>query len=546
MISILIIDDEPKIVNSMEKLMRQLPVSPLQVYKAYSAADAISILQTDKIHVVLSDIKMPGISGLELQREIVKRWPLCKVVFLTGYSDFDYVQAALRNGAADFLTKTEDNETILAAVLKAIDSVTMNDRKEAIIQKGQDDMRKALPILQKEWLSALFNDEIQASELTQEKLDEVQIPLRFGAPVLLCYCKVDEWKDAYSLRDKQLMHFAMNNIAEEMIGQAVKLVSYSEALGKLLWILQPPAEERERFLSERIQPALEAIQEACGQLLQLKVSLVIALEWVGWEQLTTKAERLKLALSGGFRSEENLLIQLPASADLDRHEQEEQLLHSLRKMSILTTSLEEGQREKFFLFYASLRQQLVSLPPHLSHYKIEVYYALGLLFLSLLNKWNLRHKIEDRIDLTRLYAAGFGGTDKETLDYYGALAEAIFDTNDHGQQERNNIIVEQVNRYIQKHLMNELSLNIIGDAIGYNPSYLSRIYKYLTGMGIAEYILTQRLALAKSLLKESKWRVGEIASRSGFVSEAHFFRIFKKTTGMTPAEYRELHLIDPV
>ncbi|MBB6637185.1 response regulator [Cohnella thailandensis] len=545
MISILIIDDEPKIVNSMEKLMRQLPYAPLQVYKAYSAAEAIECLQAEKIHVVLSDIKMPGISGIELQREIVKRWPLCKVVFLTGYSDFDYVQSALRNGAVDFLTKTEDNETILAAVMKAVESVTLNDRKEAIIKKGQDDLRKAQPILQKEWLGAVLNNEIRISDLSQAQLDEVQIPLSLSAPVIPCFCKVDEWQDSYTLRDKLLMNFAITNIAEEILGREVHMVSYSEEPGKRLWILQPRLEAREQFLTDTIQPALEAIQEACRQMLHLKISLVIALEWVNWEDLSSRAERLKMALSSGFRIDENLLIQLPSTSEFNIREQEEQFLHSVRKLSILTTSLEEGNRQPFFDLYSTLRAQILSLPPHLSHYKIEIYYSLGLLFLSYLNKWNMRGKIEGRVDLTRLYSIGFGGTDKETLDYFSELAQVIFDTNDQGQQERNNIIVEQVNRYIHIHLMNDLSLHIIGDAVGYNPSYLSRVYKHLTGVGIAEYILTQRLTLAKSLLKESKLRVGEIAAKSGFMSEAHFFRIFKKTTGMTPAEYRDLHVIEP-
>lgn len=539
---ILIIDDEKKIVNSLERLMRRLPLHSLRVFKAYSAFEAMEILKTEKIHIVLSDIKMPGMSGIELQREIIRRWPLCKVIFLTGYGDFEYIKEAMRNGAVDFLMKTEDNETILASVMKAVDAITMNDRKEAIIRKGQQDLRRALPILQKELIGGLLHKRIRVSSLTQARFDELQIPFVLEEPVIACYGKVDEWQEAYSAEDKHLFSFAIHNIAEEILGPGVRFFSYSEEAGKWLWILQPRPDIRESFLSEQAQPALEAIQETCKEMLKIKLSLVIALEWVKWEQLSAKAEHLRAVLHGGFGIDENLLIELPADTESDMNEQEEELLQCLRRMTILSTYLEEGQREPFYEFYDQLRSHILVLPTHLGRYKIEVYYSIGLIFVSYLNKFNLWASIEEEIDLTRLYTIGFSGTDKEILDYFRELAETIFKANDTRQKERSNIIVEQVNSYINRNLANDLSLNIIGHAIGYNPSYLSRVYKHLTGIGIAEYILNQRLTLARSLLKETNLKVYEIAARSGFISEGHFFRIFKKMTGMTPTEYRNHHL----
>lgn len=217
---------------------------------------------------------------------------------------------------------------------------------------------------------------------------------------------------------------------------------------------------------------------------------------------------------------------------------EEQFLHNLRKLSTLAKSLAEGQKQPFFDFLTTLHEQTLSLPPHMSKFKTEMYYSFGLLFISYLNKQNIREEIEDRIDLSRLYTFELKGTDKEILAYFSDLAKAIFDANNPGVQERNYIIVEQVNQYIRKHLMNELSLNIIGQAVGYNPSYLSRVYKNISGIGIAEYIMWQRMSLAKNLLKNSKLRINDIAKKSGFITEAHFFRVFKKSTGMTPCEYR--------
>lgn len=225
---------------------------------------------------------------------------------------------------------------------------------------------------------------------------------------------------------------------------------------------------------------------------------------------------------------------------------EMQFLLNLRKLPVLASSLEEGRSQAFFELLSALQEQILSLPLHLSTFKIEVYYSFGLLFISYLNKKNIRGAVEERVDLSRLYSIELSGSDKEILDYFNELARAIFDANDHVLQEGSNLIIEKVNRYIRKHLMNELSLTIIGQAVGYNPSYLSRVYKHSSGIGIAEYILVERTLLAQSLLKESGRRINEIAAKSGFISEAHFFRIFKKRTGLTPSEYRNLYSADSI
>lgn len=96
MFRLLIVDDEEIIVNSLYEIFNSLPEIELDVYKAYSAQEAIDWLSRTRIDIVLSDIMMPEIDGLQLLEEIHKRWPFCKVIFLTGYEKFDYIYGALQ------------------------------------------------------------------------------------------------------------------------------------------------------------------------------------------------------------------------------------------------------------------------------------------------------------------------------------------------------------------------------------------------------------------------------------------------------------------
>lgn len=108
MYRVLIIDNEPVIVNGIYNLFLDLDHVELGVLKAYSASEALALLAKHTVDIVFADIQMPGMNGLELQQAIMKSWPRCKVVFLTGYNEFSYVQTAMRNGGFDYVLKTEE------------------------------------------------------------------------------------------------------------------------------------------------------------------------------------------------------------------------------------------------------------------------------------------------------------------------------------------------------------------------------------------------------------------------------------------------------
>ena len=107
MYRILVIDDEPIIADGLYELFAQDETFALEVHKVYSAPDALKLLDRLRIDIVLSDIKMPGMNGLELLTQIHRRWPFCHVIFLSGYSDFEYVQKAMQLGADSYILKAK-------------------------------------------------------------------------------------------------------------------------------------------------------------------------------------------------------------------------------------------------------------------------------------------------------------------------------------------------------------------------------------------------------------------------------------------------------
>ena len=105
MYNLLIVDDEPYVSEGLGILFREEMPDILDVYCAYSGYEAIKWLEKIRIDIVLLDIKMPDINGIELQKIIMKKSPYCKVIFLTAYDNFNYIRSALQNSAVNFLLK---------------------------------------------------------------------------------------------------------------------------------------------------------------------------------------------------------------------------------------------------------------------------------------------------------------------------------------------------------------------------------------------------------------------------------------------------------
>src|SRR5699024_10185390 len=116
MYRLLIVDDEELITDGLYDVFSRLMPDDLDVYKAYSGKEALEWMARTRIDIILTDISMPGLSGLDLIEEVQELWPHCKVVFLTGYDHFDYVYQAIQMNNVKYLLKTEGYDKIVATI----------------------------------------------------------------------------------------------------------------------------------------------------------------------------------------------------------------------------------------------------------------------------------------------------------------------------------------------------------------------------------------------------------------------------------------------
>ncbi|WMT39454.1 response regulator [Paenibacillus sp. D2_2] len=159
MYRLLIVDNEEYVVDGLVELFNAENRPDLETQGAYSAAEAMNALMTTSYDIVITDIRMPGINGLELQRIIASRWPYCKVIFLSGYDNFNYAQEAIRQGSVNYILKTEDDDVIIAAVDGAIEKIRSEKEEKKALTEARTQVKKAMAALQREFFEGLLMGE---------------------------------------------------------------------------------------------------------------------------------------------------------------------------------------------------------------------------------------------------------------------------------------------------------------------------------------------------------------------------------------------------
>ncbi|WP_167859118.1 response regulator [Paenibacillus cymbidii] len=551
MFRLLIVDDIKIVADGLMDMLRHNMAAQLELFKAYSAFEALDVLSGTKIDIVLTDIKMPVKTGIDLLREIRGQWPRCKVIFLTSYNDFEYAKELINQGGFEYVLKTEGDERIVQVIGRAVQTLNAELRNMELIERAQTDMDRAKSTHRKEYALEMLEG-IHKSEVSRrQQFAYYHIPLAADKPVFVLIARMDGWKELMNVSDRTLLLYAVSNIAAEYFSASLYFLHTPFERTKLVWLLQPRQvdlsdEEAWKRAARFLYGTLETVQETCRELLQLRISFLLGRRPVPWEELPDKFQSLLFMLKRGIGFTSELLLtdeeflQLENSARGGKGTKSNSI-HPLLygQFSLLFDYLHSSRKEPFIDLYRELLELVAKQAATNEYAKVEAYYFLASIFLSFLNERNVMTDLHAKFDLSPLFVLDPGNIHDDFGAYFEKLANLIFESNLSETNEKTNRIVSEVQQYVHHHMHEDISLPRLGEVVHLNPSYLSRLYKEMTGLSISDYIIEVKLIKAKDLLRNSHLKIHEIAQTLGYNSSIAFIRFFKKITNMTPLEYRE-------
>ncbi len=544
MIEVLLVDDESYV---MESLLHTIPWSGIgiqKVHTAASAADALEILNEHQVDIVVTDIRMPKMSGLELIQIISEKWEHMKCILLTGHADFEYAKKAIQLHAFDFLLKPVDDDEFMAVLSNAVEALKDEWEQSGLLRDLTVARKADLTALRHSLLHDLLLGRHLIGSALSGKLSRYELPFEARDACAMLLLKMGKGFSHYDHASIALMEYAVGNIAEEVFGPSFELWHGKGPHEYLVILLKMklPAQDApgggaalERQRAQRLTECAYALKRHVGNFLKGDISLVIT-DWFTFPEQLARAYRT--GLSGFFGLETMDEGSVLALSDRQGAALSVKPLDSLYKPPTLIHLFESNQWDaaeaKLHAIFGELRNLKLT-----NEHLYEVFFTLSNSFVYIAHKHgqflaDIDEAVTDAM-LGRQLIYSLDRLEEWTFLALHRLKDAILQDDQHTKS----FIIKQVQEMVAEQLDQNVAVRTIAEQVYLHPVYLSKVYKAETGESLGDYIIRKRMEKAAFLLKGTNLKIYEITARIGYQNPQYFSKIFKKLFGLTPQEYRD-------
>lgn len=537
MYTILIVDDEPIVREGIRKRIQWAEHGFECIGDCENGRDALEAVTRHQPDVVLTDINMPYMDGLELSRHITERFPKTKIIILTGFDDFEYAQQAVKLQVTDFILKPVTS----AEIREMLDKLKLEMDEERghteHLKRLKYQLNESLVLLKQRFLERLASSPMKRSEM-ESKLSYFDLPLH-GPLYIAMAADMDEMRSDEQHVDNELYAFALYNIVQEILADESGAAVFRYKENKVMTILSGSGEEE---LLARAQELAEKIRESTKQFMKFTVTLGIGTVCRELQDIRYSCRASEAAL------EYRLLIghdQVVHITDLEKRG-DAPLLDGIETESALISAIRAGTDSEMKACIQRLISEFgsASISVELCYVRIvRVMLAVLQTLMEIGSNENELIGKEKRL-LSDLYS--FRSLDEIEHWLNEVCEQALRDVAKTRKDLTRSQMLEAVD-FIQRHYEDaELSIKTVCSRIFMSTSYFSALFKTHTGKTFVEYVTEVRMEKAKELLKHSLLKTYEIAAKTGYQDPQYFSVLFKKHTGDTPTEYRNKMASDEV
>lgn len=535
MISMMLVDDKRDVVEGIESMHDWEADSIEIVSKAYDGRTAFEDFKKYRPDIIISDIRMPHMNGLELVRSVKEIDENVKVILLSGYDDFEYAQKALEYGAEEYLLKPADVKAISESVGRAKNKIMFEDNQKKAQVQTQQKLIQSLPLLRDQYIQYLVRSSNQEPlDIIRDKFEFLDISLRLEELIVIVF-EIDNYRELSKHNSQltmELFRFSIMNIVNDTVDQknGCEMFRFNNDRLILVYNANTRLNQLENLnvacsLSDQVRHYVE-------KFLGITVTIVIGDYCKSIRGFNAVCDRAFESLGHKLRFGDNSVITV---SDVIRKEvdsaeyskkAEEELLAAIR----IGNSDEVDMLLKRYM--SSLYKSFGDNPDAFKKYVFELAVAVFRLNTEVENQlFDLKHELDYVYNLKKLKTYG---------EIERWISECIFAITDQMSSERMSQIekdIEKAKQYIRIHLEENVSLKKVSEHIALSQNYFSAMFKEIVGRSFIDYLIDCRIEKAKALLDKGNMKVYEIANSVGYNDRRYFSEVFKKHVGMTPAEY---------
>ncbi|WNR46148.1 response regulator transcription factor [Paenibacillus roseipurpureus] len=543
MAQLLLVDDERVVVNTLADSLPWEELGISHIYRAYSGQEALQLLATHSIDVVLTDIRMPEMSGLELIQRIRELSGKTKCIIHSGYADFEYAKQAMSSHVTEYVIKPARDLEVMAAVRRMLEALNEETIAQYSLQNLTSAVREQIPLMRSQFVMELIKGRRWSEEEFASKLTMMQLPFNAKDQMALIVIRLEEGISSLDAQSIALYEYAIVNIAEETLGDHFDVLSGRDPYDYLILIAKLKESKsmelkalgvRENSYMSLLEQTAAKFQENVKRFLKGNISLIISTDGLFPYDIPELHQESISAIRRKVGNDRNMFLTLQSP----HTSKPVKSLKSLYETPTLIQLLDMGQHKQCLAKLESIIEELEELWDESQEHLLEVFLYLGSVFTYASHR-NGR-LLEELIgqDYELFFTRKPFLSVRQLKEWAFKVTNLLFEDLNREMVDAKTACILQIQQFVTGKLSDPISLQDIADHIYMHPVYLSKIFKDRTGENLSDYITRLKMEKAAFLLKQTEERIYQISTMLGYQSSPYFIRIFKKFYGVTPQEFR--------
>ncbi|GKX30342.1 hypothetical protein SH1V18_28220 [Vallitalea longa] len=529
MYKLLIVEDEQLTRNFLKQIIPNLCNKWEIIDDVMDGKDALDVLAKEHVDLVLTDIKMPVMDGIELCRHINKSYPQTHCAILSGYGEFNYAKSAINYNVNRYLLKpivNDELKNMLESIADMCDKNQFDKQKYTELIIASNKYQESIIA---RFLKAVVTDSHMEVQSLYPILHDLKINL-FDTEGLILVLQITEdnlIKNNIKISDIILLKLLLYNTAKKQVTNTSVQVFIDADENTILLV---PIEEDEST-DTLIYQIYSMIDEAYYEETKLHVFSAAGSSENEPLQLNISYDNAcKAFLQSLFNKNEVNIIQFYSHEAYEKqigifNSYISNFTYSIQNND--TVNLEVISKDISHFLYSSIKDSYMLKAINYMIYKLKTNIKLNEDAISKIYKL----LVESKDSLT---------TANNIKSFLLNIANIIID-NIHisGSSCDENSLIEQTKEFIYQHYMEPISLALIADKLCISYAYLSNLFHEMEGKSYIKFLTEVRLKHAANLLKNNDLKLDYITKKVGYISVKHFSYVFKKYYGVTPGEYRK-------
>ncbi|WZL81941.1 response regulator [Vallitaleaceae bacterium 9-2] len=519
MYKLLIVDDE---TLEREALRYIINNSELQIMEIAEAADGLSAVDVAKKFdpdIAILDIKMPGLDGLEVGHILKKQKPEIKIIFMTAFDSFEYAHEAIKIGVEEFIVKPASKDKTLEIIEVCIQKLENDKRLQEQKENLEVKLNQISFYLENEFVNSVANGEIDEQD-ADEYLKFMVNEFIEGFGVVVEIGVLNQQK-ANTLHRNMINKRFVDKLSTLLTGNIKFLMSQ---LKNTIYILVFNYEPDERLnIIRTIEDEIHMVSEDVNEQLDLPI-------YYGFGEPYKQISSLWKSFAQAKASARNMLIDLVDNAD----DVSVNISSTDFKEHELCVSIFNGNEEEMIRIADYILETIIYANNDMNAIRLRLYEFFILLNRYLNKESQLKHAVPDHIfdDIKDIESQG------EAKRYIHRYLYGILEEIEAQKDNKTTTVLDKAIEYIEKNYDQSITLEDVAFEIGFSTFYFGKMFKKTYKSSFTDYLTHVRIAKAKDLLRIGQLTVKDITYRVGYMDPNYFTRVFKKSEGITPTEYR--------